>query len=78
MTIIFDVYETRPEKIYAENRDWFEHGRSHLWPGVWNRSEESVLAYLIESEIKGYTLTASLGMTGWVWAKSMSLISVSG
>ncbi len=78
MTIIFDVYETPAEKIYAENRDWFEHGRSYLWPGAWNHSEEAVLAYLIESEIKGYMLTASLGMTGWVLAKSMSLLSVLG
>ncbi len=76
MTIISDVYEVTTESIYAEDRDWFEHGRSYLWPGVWNHSEESVLAYLIENEIKGYRLTVAIGMTGWIRAKSMELVSV--
>ena len=75
MTIIFDIYETKVEDIYVTDRELFEHGRKYCWPGTWNSSDESVLAYLIENEIKGYQLSASLGMVGWVLAKSMNLVS---
>ncbi|MGI4791681.1 MAG: hypothetical protein ACRYFS_22905 [Janthinobacterium lividum] len=75
-TIIFDINETNVESIYSDNRDLFEDGQKYCWPGTWNRSDDSVLTYLIENEIKGYQLSASLGMVGWVMAKSMKFVSV--
>ena len=75
MTIISDVYETHVETIYTDNQDLFEHGRKYCWPGRWNSSDESVLTYLIENEVKGYQLTSAIGMIGWVLAKSMSFVN---
>ncbi len=74
-TIIFDIDETDVEVIYAEDRELFETGRKFCWPGPWNKSDESVLTYLIENEIKGFYLSSSLGMVGWVLAKSMRLVN---
>ncbi len=75
MTIIFDVYETNVDAIYTDERGMFEDGRKYLWPGTWNTSDESVLAYLVDNEIKGYRLSSSIGMVGWVLAKSMSFVN---
>ena len=74
-TIIFGIDETEVEAIYAEDRKLFEYGRKYCWPGAWNTSDEAVLTYLIENEIKGFSLSSSLGMVGWVLAKSMSLVN---
>lgn len=76
-TIISSIEETEAEIIYAEERETFEAGRKYCWPGVWNTSDETVLTYLIENEIKGFYLASSLGMVGWVLAKSMSLTNAS-
>ena len=75
MTIIFDVSEVNVETIYTEDRDLFEQGRKYCWPGAWNSSEEAVLAYLLANDIKGYRLSSSIGMVGWVLAKAMSIVS---
>lgn len=74
-TIIFGIDETEVESIYAEDRKLFEDGRKYCWPGAWNVSDEAVLTYLIENEIKGFSLSSSLGVVGWVLAKSMSLVN---
>jgi hypothetical protein len=75
MTIIFDVSEVNVEIIYTKNRDLFEQGRKYCWPGAWNSSEETVLAHLVANEIKGYRLSSSIGMVGWVLAKAMTIVS---
>lgn len=74
-TIIFDVYETNLESIYTDNRELFEYGRKYCWPGTWNASDESVLDYLIANEIKGYQISSAIGLTGWVLAESMAIVS---
>jgi hypothetical protein len=72
-TIVFDIEEMNVEVIYADDRKLFEEGRQHCWPGAWNTSDKAVITYLLENEIKGYYLSSSLGMVGWVLAKSMTL-----
>lgn len=74
-TIIFDIDETTVESIYTDERERFESGRKYCWPGTWNKSDDSVLTYLLENEIKGYWLSSSFGMVGWVLAKSMKIVN---
>ncbi|MBC7529620.1 MAG: hypothetical protein H7308_18995 [Chthonomonadaceae bacterium] len=76
-TIIFDIEETDVAQLYAENRERFESGRNYGWPGGWNKSEETILDYLVSSGIKGFALSSSCGMDGWVMAQTMSKIAVS-
>ena len=70
-TILFDVDEVKVEDIYAENVERFEAGQRYCWPGVWNDGKQAVLDYLSAQSIKGYSLSSSIGMTGWVLAKDM-------
>jgi hypothetical protein len=72
-TIITDVSETSVESIYEEYEDLLEAGRPYGWPGIWNDSEnrEADPAYLSAQGIKGFYLSAAIGMTGWVLAKEM-------
>ena len=74
-TIIFDIEEMDVEVIYTNHRELFEEGRKYCWPGAWNTSDEAVITYLLENEIQGYYLSSSLGMAGWVLAKSITLVS---
>ena len=74
--IISDVEEIEVEAVYDQNRAMFEKGQKYCWPGAWNNSEESVLTYLAENDIKAYSLWPAMGMGGWVLAKSMDFVSV--
>ena len=78
-TVIFDIEEVRPDEIYDEiyvdYRALFEAGRPHCWPGRWNESEDSALDYFINNDVKAYYLAPSIGMSGWVMAKSMKVVA---
>jgi len=74
--ILFDVQEIEAQTLYDEYRTQFEEGQKHHWPGSWNKSEQSVLAYLSENGIKAYTVWPTMGMGGWVLAKSMTFVPV--
>ena len=74
--IIFGIDEVNAETIYIEYQTMFEDGRKYGWPGTWSGTDETVLDYLIENQIKGFKLSASLGMVGWVLAKSIRFVSV--
>ena len=77
-TIIFDVDETDLKTLYSENKGLFDRGRSYGWPGHWNTSEDALLAYLIQQEIKAFALWFSYGMSGWVLAKTMTIVPATG
>ena len=69
--IIFDIMEIPVEDILVEDHVQFEEGRRWAWPGVWNDSESAMRAYLTECGVRGFSLSSSLGMHGWILAKSM-------
>jgi hypothetical protein len=72
--ILFDVEEIEAQTIYDQYRPQFEEGQKHCWPGSWNKSEQSVLTYLTENGIKAYNVWPTMGMGGWVLAKSMTFV----
>lgn len=74
--IIFDVEEIEAQTVYDQYRTQFEEGQKHHWPGSWNRSEQSVLAFFAENGIKAYSIWPTMGVGGWVLAKSMTFVSV--
>lgn len=73
-TILFDIYEVPVESIYIEEREKFVAGRMYGWPGHWNRSDESVLDYVVANEIKGFAIASAIGLSGWVLAKGMQVV----
>lgn len=73
-TIIFDIRAAEAAAIYAGDKERFKTGQKYGWPGVWNTSETAALAYLLAQGVKGFVLSSSYGMNGWVLARSMSAV----
>jgi hypothetical protein len=74
-TIVMDITEIPFEDILLEERARFTEGRRHSWPGPWNDSEEALKAHLTERRVRGFSLSSSYGMCGWILAQSMEKIS---
>jgi hypothetical protein len=73
-TIIFDITEDSAEGILAEDSARFEEGRRYSWPGPWNNSDAAIKAHLKERGVRGFSLSSSFGMCGWILALSMARI----
>jgi len=76
--IVFDITETSVEDILTEDSERFEEGRNYGWPGMWNDSETAMRAYLLERGVRGFSISSSFGMSGWIIAESMERISKNG
>ena len=72
--IIFDFEEIAPEIIYQDYRAQFEAGWRYGWPGEWGKTEDSARAYFREHNVRGYLLSSSLGMVGWVLSQKMEKV----
>ena len=70
-TIIFDISEVPPTDIYAEHAEQFRDGIRYGWPGEWAQSAESAAAHFQQHSIRGFELSSSCGMSGWVLAQHM-------
>jgi hypothetical protein len=73
--ILFGIDETTTENILADNKALFEAGERYGWPGIWNRSDATLRAYLTENQARGFEISSSFGMYGWVLARSMEFIA---
>jgi hypothetical protein len=72
-TIIFDIMEIPIDDILAEDRVRFQEGRRYGWP-AWNDSEAAMRAHLSQRGVRGFSLSSSIGMCGWILAISMERI----
>jgi hypothetical protein len=73
-TIIFDIDEVPPIDIYREHAEQFQSGVRYGWPGEWGASAELAAAHFQQHGIRGYELSSSCGMSGWVLAQSMQKV----
>jgi hypothetical protein len=75
-TILFDIEEVDPFQIIEDNWESFERGyRASGWPGNWAHTKDAAIAYLKNKSINGYSIGSSIGLSGWVLAKSLKFIS---
>ena len=70
-TIILDIAEVAPTDIYAEHAEQFRDGIRYGWPGEWAESTEAAATHFQRHTIRGFELSSSCGMTGWVLAINM-------
>ena len=70
-TIIFSVEEVDPVSITRECAAEFAKGLPYGWPGDWARSTETAAAFFESEGIRGYEISSSLGLNGWVLATSV-------
>lgn len=64
VTILFDVQEVSPEQVYADYGDMFERNKDYGWPEA-QRDTEAV---------KGFLISSSYGLEGFVLAQEMRLV----
>lgn len=74
--IIFGVEPVTVEYLLTEfGADMSESYRTAGSPGPWAADLGSACAYLGEHGIKGFTLSSSHGLSGWVLAKEVSVVN---
>ena len=70
--IIFSIDEIPATDILNENRVLFEAGaRQAGWPRFWGRSFDEAQTYLLKHRTRGFELSSSIGMSGWVLSREM-------
>jgi hypothetical protein len=74
-TIFFDIYESSTDHIIEDNWERFEEGKGSMWPGDWAKTKETAKAYLEVNAVKPYIISSSCGLSGWVLAQKMDVVS---
>lgn len=68
-SILFDIDEADLNTFLLENREQFENHELYSWPINTNELEQE----LQKDNYKCYVLSASLGLTGYVFAKALKI-----
>ena len=72
-TSLFDITEVPAKTVVAENRALFAEGSRCAWPGTWNVPGRDPADHVREAGVHGFVIQSSLGMEGWILAKSMEI-----
>jgi hypothetical protein len=73
--IVFDIEEIPAETILTQHQAQFEEGhRLAGWPRFWQKSLDDTRSYLREHGTRGFELSSSYGMSGWVLAQDMQML----
>ena len=73
-TILFDVNQVSPEEVYSAYRDLFERGKNYAWPFDYS-TEQELLRKLNDKSVKGFVVSSSYGIEGFVLAEGMKITS---
>jgi hypothetical protein len=73
--IIFDIEEIPPESVISDRIAEFQEGNRYGWPPFWKNSLDEVQRYLREHSVRGFELSSSYGMSGWILAREMTFVS---
>ena len=73
-TILFGVEETSPEGVYATYQDVFERNKNYGWSAIRYDTEVELIAELKAQAMKGFLISSSYGMDGFVLAQEMRLL----
>ena len=78
-TILFDIREVPAVSLFDNNLARFESGHRLVgWPRFWKTSAEDARRYLVEHKTRGFEISASIGMSGWVLAGGFQIASSKG
>jgi hypothetical protein len=75
-TILFDIFEAPIEEIYADNQELFARSKDYGWPVIHYNTEQDLMNNLNERHVKGYRIGSSIGLSGFILAEEMHLVSV--
>ena len=78
-TILFGIEEVPAVFLFDQYLSRFESGyRIAGWPRFWKTSAEDARRYLVEHKTRGFEISASIGMSGWVLAGGIQSASSKG
>ena len=64
------------ERLIAEQWQRIEHGqRANGWPGPWAVTLAAATQFVQSSNLQGFYITSSYGLSGWVLAKSAEVVA---
>ena len=69
--IIFDIEEVDLANLVGVHAAMFEAGWKFGWPRGWDKRKETIEAFVHGLDMRGFQITASYGMSGWIIAKRM-------
>ncbi|MEC0126594.1 hypothetical protein [Paenibacillus pabuli] len=73
-SIIFDIDDVGLDCFISYNRELLEKGKGQGWPIMYETDEE-LETKLIEGEYLYFVITSSYGLSGWVLAKKVEMIT---
>jgi hypothetical protein len=73
--ILFGIDEVPVSEIVEKDRVLFEEGSKYAWPGPWNHSLRACLGHFQSKVVKGWEISSTYGLCGWVIAESYFLES---
>ena len=73
-TILFDISEETVQAICTEYRALFVARKKYGWPAIDYKAEQELLEKLNEQNIRGFSISSSYGMTGFVLAREMQRV----
>lgn len=72
-TLLFDIYQASPEEIYSTHRNLFERLKNYAWPAINYSTEQDLMDKLRDKNVKGFLISSSYGMGGFVLAEEMQI-----
>jgi hypothetical protein len=77
--IVFEIEEIPAETILTKYQAEFEEGhRLAGWPRFWQNTLDESRTYLRDNAIRGFELTSSYGMSGWILSREMRIFGGDG
>lgn len=74
--ILSDIEEVPADDILREQESRFIEGhRAAGWPRFWRNSLEEARGYLRENGTRGFEISSSYGLSGWVLAAEMQMLN---
>jgi len=71
-SILFDIEEVDLNTFFVGNREQFEFHKLYAWP-IWYDDTNELEKYLQKNNYKCYVISASLGLSGYVFAKTLKI-----
>ncbi len=75
--IIFGIEEVAVTDILEKSQGLLDAGRPYGWPHIEGSPKPNLEVYLSASDVRGFEISSSYGLDGWVLAQSMEFIAVS-
>jgi hypothetical protein len=72
-SILFSIEECAIDKILKDFSSEFETGVKYSWPGIWNESVIACKEHFSREKCKGWLISSSFGMSGFIIAKGMEI-----